>query len=46
MERMECEADALVEAEDLKDAARLEDLHLWKMEKESDSKKGSKRYEY
>lgn len=47
VERMESEAaDALAEAEDLKDSARLEDLHLWKMEKEFDTKKGRKRYEY
>jgi hypothetical protein len=29
-----------------KGAARLEDPHLWKMEKEFNSKKGRKRYEY
>ena len=47
VERMESEAaDALAEAEDLKDAARLEDPHLWKVEKEFNSKKGRKRYEY
>jgi hypothetical protein len=47
VERMESEAaEALAEAEDLKDAPRLEDLHLWKMEKEFDSKKGRKKYEY
>ncbi len=47
VKRMESEAaDALDEAEDLKDAARLEDLHLWKMKKKFDSKKGRKRYEY
>jgi hypothetical protein len=47
VEKMESEAaGALAEAEDLKDAARLEDLHLWKMEKEFDSKKGRKTYEY
>jgi hypothetical protein len=47
VERMDSEAaGALAEAEDLKDSARLEDLHLWKMEKELDSKKGRKGYEY
>jgi hypothetical protein len=47
VERMESEAaDALAEAEGLKNAARLKDLHLWKMEKEFDSKKGRKTYEY
>lgn len=47
VERMESEAaNALAEADNLKGAARLEDLHLWKMEKESVSKKGKKKYEY
>ncbi len=47
VERMENEAaDALAEADSLLNAARLEDLHLWKMEKEFDSRKGRKKYEY
>jgi len=41
------EADRLkAEAEALKDKARLEDLHVWEMEKEKRSKKGSKTYTY
>ena len=44
---MESEAaSSLAEADSLRDAARLEDLHLWKMEKEFDSRKGRKKYEY
>lgn len=40
-------ARALHEAENLKDAARLQDLNLWKMEKEKNFKKGGiKKYEY
>ena len=40
-------ADELkAEAEDLKGAARLEDLHLWKMEKVKTTKKGSQSYFY
>ena len=40
-------ADMLkAEAEDLKGAARLEDLHLWQMEKVKSTKKGSKTYHY
>jgi hypothetical protein len=47
VERMESEATgALAEADSLLNAARLEDLHLWKMQKESDSRKGRKKYEY
>jgi len=47
VERMESEAaSTLAEADNLRDAARLEDLHLWKMEKEFDSRKGKKKYEY
>jgi regulator of replication initiation timing len=34
------------EAEALKDKARLEDLHVWEMEKEKRIKKGSKTYTY
>jgi len=41
------EADRLkAEAEALKDKARLEDLHIWEMEKEKRTKKGSKTYTY
>jgi hypothetical protein len=44
VKKMEGEAaDALAEADCLRDAARLEDLHLWKMEKEFDSRKGRKK---
>ena len=34
------------EAEALKDKARLEDLHIWQMEKEKTTKKGSRTYTY
>ena len=41
------QADELkAEAEDLKGAARLEDLHLWQMEKVKSTKKGSQSYFY
>jgi regulator of replication initiation timing len=41
------EADRLkAEAEALKDKARLEDLHVWVMEKEKRTKKGSETYTY
>ena len=41
------EADRLkAEAAALKGAARLEDLHVWEMEKEKRTKKGSKTYTY
>jgi hypothetical protein len=41
------EADRLnAEAHALKRDARLEDLHVWKMEKTTASKKGSKKYAY
>ena len=41
------EADRLkAEAEALKDKARLEDLHVWEMEKEKQTKKGTKTYTY
>jgi len=41
------EADRLkAKAEDLKGAARLEDLHLWQMEKTKSTKKGSQSYFY
>jgi len=45
--RLEGRADELkAEAEALKGAARLEDLHLWQMEKAKSTKKGSKTYFY
>ena len=45
--RMEGRADELkAEAEALKVAARLEDLHLWQMEKVKTTKKGSRNYHY
>ena len=45
--RMEGRADELkAEAEALEGAARLEDLHLWQMEKEKTTKQGSKTYFY
>lgn len=34
------------EAESLKDAARLEDLQVWQMEKEKATKKGFRTYTY
>ena len=41
------EADRLkAEAEALKDLARLEDLHVWEMEKVKATKKGSRKYTY
>ena len=41
------EADRLkAEAEALKEKARVEDLHIWQMEKEKTTKKGSKTYAY
>jgi hypothetical protein len=41
------EADRLkAEAEDLKDLARLEGLHIWQMKKEKATKKGAKTYTY
>jgi hypothetical protein len=44
---MEGQADELkAEAEALKVAARLEDLHLWQMEKVKTTKKGSRNYHY
>jgi hypothetical protein len=44
---MESEAaSALAEADNLWEAARLEDLHLWNMEKEFYSRKGRKKCEY
>lgn len=44
---LEGRADLLkAEAEALKGAARLEDLHLWQMEKVKTTKKGSRTYHY
>ena len=44
---LEGHADELkAEAEDLKGAARLEDLHLWQMEKTKSTKKGTQSYLY
>ena len=44
---LQSEADqALAESEELKTQARLEDLHLWQMEKVKTTKKGSKKYAY
>ena len=41
------EADRLTaEAEALKDKARLEDLHVWELEKMKHTKKGAKTYTY
>ncbi|MDD5735871.1 MAG: hypothetical protein PHQ39_10450 [Methanothrix soehngenii] len=45
--RMEGRANELEgESRTLKGAARLEDLHLWQMEKAKTTKKGSKTYHY
>ncbi len=45
--KLQDEADkALAESEALKDLARLEDLHLWQMEKVKTTKKGSRKYAY
>jgi len=38
--------DLKAEAESLEGAARLEDLHLWQMEKEKTTKKGTQSYLY
>ena len=38
--------NALLDARNLKDSARLEDLHIWKMKKEKDTKNGVKTYSY
>ena len=44
---LEGQADSLkAEAEALKGAARLEDLHIWQMEKVKTTKKGSRSYGY
>jgi uncharacterized NAD(P)/FAD-binding protein YdhS len=37
---------ALLDAQDLKDSARLEDLHIWEMKKEKETKKGVRTYSY
>ena len=45
--RLEGKADELkADAEALKGAARLEDLHLWQMEKSKTTKKGTQSYFY
>ena len=45
--RLQEKADqTLADAKDLKQQARLEDLHVWEMEKVKESKKGSKKYTY
>ncbi len=45
--KLQDEADkALAESDALKDLARLEDLHVWEMEKVKTTKKGSKKYTY
>ena len=42
--RLQEKADqTLADAKDLKQQARLEDLHVWEMEKVKESKKGTKR---
>jgi len=38
--------NALLDAQNLKDSARLEDLHIWEMKKEKDTKKGVRTYSY
>jgi hypothetical protein len=38
--------NALLDARNLKDSARLEDLHIWEMKKEKDTKKGVMTYSY
>ena len=44
---LEVQADSLqAEAEALKGAARLEDLHLWQMQKAKTTKKGKTTYDY
>jgi hypothetical protein len=46
-QELQSEADrALAESEELKTLARLEDLHLWHMEKVRTTKKGAKKYAY
>lgn len=45
--RLQKKADkAMAEAETLKAMARLEDLHIWQMEKEMTTKKGLRKYTY
>jgi hypothetical protein len=45
--KLQEEADkALAESKALKDQARLEDLHVWVMEKTKTTKKGSQSYRY
>jgi hypothetical protein len=38
--------NALIDAQELKNAARLEDIHLWTMEKTKTTKKGDRVYTY
>lgn len=38
--------NALLDAQNLKDSARLEDLQVWEMKKEKETKKGAKTYSY
>jgi hypothetical protein len=38
--------NALLDAQNLKDSARLEDLHIWEMKKEKDTKTGVRTYNY
>ena len=38
--------NAMLDALNLKDSARLEDLHIWEMKKEKDTKKGVRTYSY
>src|SRR5271157_988022 len=46
-QRLQKKADqTLAEAKDKRPQARLEDLHLWEMEKTKESKKGAKKYTY
>ena len=45
--KLERQAEEMkAEAEDLKNTARLEDLHLWQMKKVKTTKKGSRNYHY
>ena len=44
---LECQAEqALAEADSLRDHARLEDLHIWQMERVKTTKKGIRSYSY
>ena len=45
--KLERQAEEMkAEAEDLKNTARLEDLHLWQMKKVKTTKKGNRAYRY